>query len=149
MNQRRQDDTQPPAGDYDPRGEAPSYPARRGPRRQRNPARKLVPALILVFFGVLFARQQVPAFAEWWERTFNPQEWQARDTCRQAAMAELRGGRYARLRDPGELHRTQDGPSITGMQFSALDVEGGERRVEYNCYLDAQGRLFRLDRVAE
>lgn len=149
MHRRQNEDSREPAGNHDPRSEAPAYPAARGKPRRRNPARQLVPVLVLAGFGVLFARQEVPAFADWWERTFNPGDWQVRDTCRQAVLAELGSGRYARLREPGELHSTQDGPFVTAMRFRALDDEGRERSIEYNCYLDGQGRLARLNRVSE
>lgn len=99
--------------------------------------------------GVLIAREQVPAFADWWERTFTPAVWQARHTCREAAQADLKGGRYARLLRGGELQQTVDGPILTQMTYSVLDDGGEEQVVEYSCYLDSQGRLFRLNRSPE
>lgn len=133
----------------DRRGEAPAYRSARAPGRRRNPARVLVPVLILATFATVVARQEVPAFADWWARTFTPKAWHSRDTCRRAVLDELRGGRYARALGDGKLQQTQDGPSVTGMRFAVLDENGGERVVEYNCYLDADGRLFKLTRSGE
>lgn len=131
------------------RGEAPAYSAAGVRQRRRKPVKRLLPLLIMAAIGVLIAREQVPAFADWWERTFTPAVWQARHTCREAAQADLKGGRYARLLRGGELQQTVDGPILTQMTYSVLDDGGEEQVVEYSCYLDSQGRLFRLNRSPE
>lgn len=149
MRSNQQDNSRDTGLPGDRRGEAPVYASTRTRQRRHNPVKRLIPALILVAFGVLFARQQVPAFADWWERTFTPAVWQVKRTCRDAALADLEGDRYPRLLDSGELHETRDGPYITGMSFSALDSGGEARVIEYSCYLDSQGQVFRLNRKPE
>jgi hypothetical protein len=144
-----QDDRHSAAVQGDPRGEARSYGAADRGRRRRHPAGRLVPLLIFAGIVVLIARQEIPAFADWWERTFAPAEWKAKRTCSEAAIADLKDGRYARRLTGGELHETRDGPYVTGMKFTVLDDSGEERVVEYSCYLDSQGRLFRLNRRPE
>ncbi len=106
----------------------------------------MIPLLIIAGFAVFIAYQEVPAFADLLERSFTPERWQTKQTCRNAALAELRGGQYARLLDGGELHSTQDGPSVTGMKFAVLGEDGREQTVEYNCYLDGSGQIVRLSR---
>jgi hypothetical protein len=146
MRSDRQDGSHTTGMERDRRGEAPGYEATRAGRRRHNPAKRLIPVLIMLGIGVLFARQQVPAFADWWERTFTPAVWQAKHTCRQAALDALEDSRYARLLDAGELHETRDGPYVADMRFSVLDTGGETRVVGFTCYLDSQGRLFRLNR---
>jgi len=149
MPRSPQDDRQDAVPAADRRGEAPVYRSARVQQKRRNPLKALVPALILGAFGVVIARQELPGFADWWARTFTPGEWHSRDTCRRAVLAELGGGRYPRLLDGGELHRTRDGPSVTRMRFAVLGDAGEERVVVYNCYLDPEGRVFKLARTPE
>jgi hypothetical protein len=149
INRNEQDDTEAPVTRSERRGEVPAYSAARPRSRRANPARRLIPVLILAVFGVFIARQQIPAFADWWERTFMTAAWQTKSTCRQAALADLKDGRYARLLHGGDLHETPDGPYLTQMRFAVLGSNGQEQVVEYNCYLDSQGRLYRLNRRPE
>jgi len=108
-----------------------------------------MPLLIIGGIVALIAHEKIPAFADWWERTFSPAVWQTKTTCRQAALADLQGGQYARPLGSGELHDTQDGPYVTQMTFSVLGTDGEEQVIEYNCYLDSHGQLFRLNRKPE
>jgi len=149
MRSNRQDNSLGTGLEPDPRGEAPGYAATRTGRRRHNPVKRLIPVLIMLAIGVLFARQQVPAFSDWWERTFTPDVWQVKQTCSQAALDTLKDSHYARLLDVGELHKTGDGPYLEGMRFSVLDSGGDTRVVGFTCYLDSQGRLFKLNRDPE
>lgn len=117
-----------------------------GQRRPRNRLKPLIPLLIMAAFAVFIAREEVPAVADWWERTFEPEQWQSKRVCRDAALAELGGGRYPRLLDGGDLHDTPDGPYISKMKFAVLGEDGREQTVEYACYLDPGGRVFKLVR---
>lgn len=149
MRRNPPNDRQDVLPETDRRGEAPAYRTVHTQQRRRNPFRVLLPVVMFGTFAVVVARQEVPAFADWWARTFTPAEWHSRDTCRRAVLAELSGGQYARTLRDGKLQQTQDGPSVTGMTFAVLDEGGEEQVVEYNCYLDGEGRVFRLTRKPE
>lgn len=97
-------------------------------------------------FGVFIAYKEVPAVADFLERSLTPERWQIKQTCRAAVLAELSSGQYARLLDGGELHQTQDGPYVSRMRFAVLGENGREQTVEYNCYLDGNGQLVKLSR---
>ncbi len=99
-------------------------------------------------FAAFVARQEVPAVADRWERTFTPDQWHSKRVCRDAALAELGSGRYARLVAGGDLHETPDGPYVGRMKFAVLGENGREQTVEFACYLDSDGRVFRLVRQA-
>lgn len=128
----------------DRRGEARTIPpgAPKAGRNKRFGA--LIPLLMFAAFAALIASQEIPAFANLLERVFQPAKWQTKTTCHDAALAELPANSYARLLDGGSLHRTADGPSVTGIRFTMLDQEGGERNVTYDCYLSTSGKLHRL-----
>jgi hypothetical protein len=118
-------------------------PGERQPRFRLGP---VVPFLIAAAFVVFIAHQEVPAVADFLERSFTPEQWQSKQTCREAALAELGAGQYARLLDGGEVHQTPDGPLVRDLRFAVLGEDDREQTVRYNCYLDANGEVFRLVR---
>ena len=130
--------------DTDPRGEALSHRSLRPQRRRRHPAARVLPFVIMAAIGLLIAREEVPAVGEWWERTFFAADWKAGNTCREAVLKDVGRGRYARVLRPGKVHRTQDGPYVDGLRVAVLDETGADKVVEYTCYLDNAGQLFRL-----
>ncbi len=141
-------DSQPPVMEREPRSEEPAYGTPPAAGRGRRLPRVLA-LVILVAFALIVARQEIPAVADWWARAFTPAEWGVRQTCRQAARADLRDRRYVRLLRAGKLHHTQDGPYVTRMTFSVLGEDGGRETVAYQCYLDNNGQVFRLERGSE
>jgi hypothetical protein len=133
-----------PAPETNRQSPAPAYgSARRGHKR---PLSKLVPFLVLAAIAALIARQEIPAVAEWWEKTFAAEEWTLKQTCRNAVMESDSDGRYLRLVEAGEVHRTADGPYVDNLEIVELSASGVEQKVEYTCYLDKRGELFRLNR---
>lgn len=130
--------------DTDPRGEAPSHRSLRPEQRRGHPFRRVVPFVIMAGVGLLIARNEVPVVGEWWERTFFAADWKAGNTCREAVLKEAGRGRYARVLRSGKVHRTQDGPYVDGLRVEVLDDTGADRVLEFTCYLDNTGQLFRL-----
>ena len=80
--------------------------------------------------------------------TFSPDSWSAQNTCRQAVIDDAGNGKYLRVLRPGEVHETMDGPYVENLLVVELGANGVEEKVEYTCYLDKQGKLFRLNRNA-
>ena len=118
-------------------------------RRQRethSPFKKYIPLLFIAVIGILIARQEIPAFRDWWQMTFSPDSWSAQNTCRQAVIDNSGRGKYLRVLEPGEVHDTSDGPYVEGLVVMELGANGFEQRVEYTCYLDKQGSIFKLNR---
>jgi hypothetical protein len=120
-------------------------------RRQHRPRffRKLVPLLIMSFVGLLIAKNEVPAVNTWWEKTFTPELWSAKQTCQQAAIADSINPGFARVLEPGLVHETADGRYIERLVIGEMGENGTETTAEYSCYLDGEGRLFRLNRLSK
>lgn len=114
--------------------------------QHRNPLRKLIPLLFIAIIGFLIAREEVPAVHDWWQKTFSPDSWTVLNTCRQALTDESGSGKYLRVVDPGEVHNTMDGPYVDKLLIVELGANGVEQKAEYTCYLDKQGKLFKLNR---
>jgi hypothetical protein len=130
----------------DPRGEATSYTPVRSRKKRDRPLKRLIPFLILAGVGVLIARQEIPAVNDWWERTFSAEEWEIKDTCKQAVLEESSNRQYVRVLKGGEVHVTRDGPYIDGLKIVVLGEAGREEVMDYTCYLDNEGHLFKLTR---
>jgi len=114
--------------------------------QRRNPFRKLIPVLFIAVIGLLIAREEIPAVHDWWQKTFSPDSWRAQNTCRQAVIDDSGNGKYLRVLKPGQVHNTMDGPYVENLLVVELAENGGEEKVEYTCYLDKQGELFKLSR---
>lgn len=143
-NPRASDDSRARVPEADARGEAPVYTSARSRRKPRNPMRRVVPFLIMGGILLMIARHEVPAVDEWWERTFFAETWKVKDTCRQAVLEAARQRQYVRVLKAGKVHRTRDGPYVDGLKIVVLGNAGGEEVLQYTCYLDNDGQLFRL-----
>jgi len=138
----------------DTRGTRPLHKNRRGEARtphtgssdsgRAGKVRPLIPLLLFGAFAVFIASQEIPAVADWLERMFQPAQWQAKVSCRDAVLADMPAGSYPRLQDGGSLHQTRDGSSVIGIRFTKLGHDGEEQVVTYDCYLTADGQLHRL-----
>jgi len=136
------------------RGTQPPHKNRRGEARtpstgssgsgRAGKVRPLIPLLLFGAFAVFIASQEIPAVADWLERMFQPAQWQAKVSCRDAVLADMPAGSYPRLQDGGSLHQTRDGSSVIGIRFTKLGHDGEEQVVTYDCYLTADGQLHRL-----
>jgi hypothetical protein len=114
--------------------------------RNRSPLKKFIPLLLIATVALLIAREEVPAVAEWWQKTFSPDSWTAQNICKQAVIDRSGRGRYVRVLKAGEVHDTLDGPYVDGLLVVELAADGSEQRAEYSCYLDEAGKLFKLHR---
>ena len=123
-----------------------SSPYNRRGEQSRSPFRKFIPLLFIAVVGLLIAREEVPAVAEWWQKTFSPESWRAQNTCKQAVIDSAGEAKYVRVLEAGRVHDTMDGPYVEGLLVVELAADGAEERAEYNCYLDKAGKLFRLNR---
>jgi hypothetical protein len=120
----------------------------RGPRQRRDSnLRKLIPLLLIGAFGVLVAHEEIPAFAEWWEKTFSPDIWEVKNTCQQAALKQSNNPNYARILKPGKVHKTENGTYVDHLVLGEMGQDGAEQKVEYTCYLDSGGVLVKLNRL--
>ena len=125
-------------------------PLRTAPyRRKRSSAlsSKLIPLLFLVVFGVILAHNEIPAFAQWWERLVAPQDWEAKQQCQQAALSAATNPAFARIIKPGQVHRTSAGLYVDRLVLGEMTEGGAEQAVEYSCYLDSAGKLSQLNRL--
>ena len=118
-------------------------------RERRNLAKKIIPFLFIALIVILIARQEIPAVHDWWQMTFSPDSWSAQNTCRQAIIDNPGSGKYLRVLKPGEVHDTADGLYVDDLLVAELAANGFEERVAYTCYLDQQGRLFKLNRISK
>ncbi len=109
--------------------------------------RKLIPLVLLGGAAVLIAREEIPAFANWWERAFFPERWQIKHTCQQAALTQSTNPDYARILKPGKVHDTENGAYVDRLVLGEMGQDGMERKIEYTCYLDAAGILVKINRL--
>ncbi len=118
-------------------------------RRKRSSAlpRKLIPLMFFLVLGGLVAYNEIPAFAQWWERLVAPQDWGAKQQCQQAALKAAANPAFARIIKPGELHRTSDGLYVDRLVIGEMAQGGAEQAVEYSCYLDSAAKLVQLNRL--
>jgi hypothetical protein len=121
-------------------------PYRRGKRSSSLPG-KLIPLLFLLVFGVIIAHNEIPAFAQWWERLVAPQDWEAKQQCQVAALSGASNPAFARIIKPGQVHRTSEGVYVDKLVLGEMGEEGAEQAVEYSCYLDSAGNLVQLNRL--
>jgi hypothetical protein len=133
----------------DRRGEAAPYTSARVRDQRRNPVKRLIPFVIMAVFGVIIARQEIPAVDAWWQKTFAPDQWRITETCRQAVLEDAKERRYVRALKIGKVHHTADGPYVDGLRIVVLGEGGADETIHYTCYLDNDGQLFRLTRIAE
>jgi hypothetical protein len=144
---RRDGQTAKRASTQDPdRTGNPSLGYGRQREQRRNPIRKLIPFLFIGVIGLLIAREEIPAVHDWWQKTFSPDSWRAQNTCRLAVIDDSGDGKYLRVLKSGKVHNTMDGPYVENLSVVELGANGVEERVEYSCYLDKQGKLFKLNR---
>jgi hypothetical protein len=143
-NRQPDDDSRARVPETDTRGEAPVYTSARSRRNPRSPMRRVVPFLIMGGILLMIARHEVPAVDEWWERTFFAEAWKVKDTCRKAVLEAASQRQYVRVLKAGKVHHTKDGPYVDGLKIVVLGNAGGEEVLQYTCYLDNDGQLFRL-----
>jgi len=125
-----------------------SYGSGRRREQRHSRFRKIIPLLFFAVIGFLIAREEVPAVHDWWQQTFSPDSWTAQNTCRQAVIDDSGNGKYQRMLKPGQVYETMDGPYVENLVVVELGANGVEEKIEYNCYLDKQGKLFKLSRSA-
>lgn len=117
---------------------------------QRERAGKPGRYLPLLIFGIVFvaiAAREIPAVGGWLQRWFQPEQWQAGQTCRDAALALAARPEHARVVAPGEVHATQGGYFVEATVIGEMADSGGETRFAVACYTDKDGRLVRADRI--
>ena len=140
MNKRRQEQIDDQSYDL----------SARGPRQRRSGnSRKLIPLLLIGAFGVLIAHEEIPAFAEWWEKAFSPGNWQVKKACQQAALKQSNNPNFARILKPGKAHKTANGAYVDRLVLGEMGQDGTEQKVEYTCYLDSAGALVKLNRLGK
>lgn len=125
-------------------------PQRTAPYRRKATSRlprRLIPLLFFAVVAGLIAHNEIPAFAQWWERLIEPQEWHARQQCQQAALDAAANPAFARVIRPGKVHSTSEGWYVDNLVLGEMAGDGAERAVEYSCYLDSAGKLVQLNRL--
>ena len=125
-------------------------PLRTAPYRRKRSSRlpgKLIPLLFLVVFGVIIAHNEIPAFADWWEKLLTPRDWEAKQQCQKAALSGASNPAFARIIKPGQVHTTSEGVYVDRLVVGEMGAGGAEQAVEYSCYLDSAGKLVQLNRL--
>lgn len=110
-------------------------------RRRLGALRSLLPAIIVIIFGLVILRNEVPAVDDWIQRTLNEEQWRAADACRQAALKLAAQPDFARIVRRGEVQQTQAGYYVRRVVIGHMGEQGREQRFEVHCYADAQGNI--------
>lgn len=122
-------------------------PGRRTARTADRGARRLLPFLLITAVAVAIAAREIPAVGALLQRWFQPDAWQAAQTCQVAALGLAVRPESARLVAPGTVHATQGGFYVEALTIGEMAAAGGETRFHVACYTDAAGRLVRADRI--
>lgn len=118
-------------------------------QRSGRGARRVLPFLLIAAVLLAIAAQEIPAVGALFQRWFQPDVWQATQTCRSAALALATRPDFARVVDAGRVHATQGGFYVEAMVIGEMAETGGEQRLTVACYTDTAGRLVRADRVTD
>jgi len=121
------------------------------PRKRSNRSRtlnRLIPFLILLIFGTLILKDQVPAVSDKIDSMINPQGFAAVQTCRKAALSQSSTPNFARLIKSGKANATKKGYFIDQLVIGEMNDQGGERLMDIGCHIDQSGELIKLSRLA-
>lgn len=121
----------------------------RSSRKRSRPFRNFIPILAFAFIALMIAIQEIPAVGDAWERMVAPDEWIAKQTCKEAAIESVERKEFARILKSGKVNRTTDGLYIEKLLLGEMGRSGDEISIEYSCYLDSEGALVKLNRIEE
>lgn len=119
----------------------------RTPARGRNVSRFL-PLLVMVLIGFLILKDQVPAVNRWFQSIVAPERYAAAEACRRAALNAATQPDYARVRDEGTVHETQNGFYVEGVSIGEMGEDGAETVYRFNCYADSFGKVVKTNKEA-
>ncbi len=133
----------------EPEQRSSAAPARFRQGRRKRRASRLIPLLIFALVAMLIARQEVPAVADWWEKTFAAQRWAVKQACREAALQAAPNRQFVRVIEHGVVHETDDGFYVEALVLGEMGADGAEQQVPYSCYLDSGYQLVKINRLDE
>lgn len=103
--------------------------------------RRIVMALFALVVISVIVVNEVPAAADWLQRTVQPERWQAAETCRIAALKLAKRPEFARAIKRGKVHDTQAGYYVRGVVIGQMGDTGSEQRLTVSCYVASNGDL--------
>ena len=121
------------------------------PRRRSSRSRvlnRLIPFLMVLVFGTLILKDQVPAIGDKIDSMINPQGFAAVQTCRKAALSQSTTPDFARLIKSGKANATKKGFFVNQLVIGEMNEQGGEQRINIGCHIDQNGELIKLNRLA-
>ncbi len=119
---------------------APDISSVKKPRR-RSGISKIIPLLLFGLFALFILKEQVPAVNDKYLSLVKPNEFQAIQACRKAALAKSSNPTFARLINFGEANKTQQGIFVDHILVGELAPDSGESRFTVNCHIDQSGAL--------
>ncbi len=121
------------------------------PRKRSSRSRtlnRLIPFLILLIFGTLILKDNVPAVSDKIDSVINPQGFAAVQSCRKAALSQSSTPDFARLIKSGRANATKKGFFIDRLVIGEMNDQGGERLMDIGCHIDQSGELIKLSRLS-
>jgi len=109
---------------------------------------RLIPFLMVLVFGTLILKDQVPAIGDKIDSMINPQGFAAVQTCRKAALSQSTTPDFARLIKSGKANATKKGFFVNQLVIGEMNEQGGEQRMNIGCHIDQNGALIKLNRLA-
>ncbi len=109
---------------------------------------RLLPFLVMVLIVLIILKEQVPAVNHWFQSLLAPERYAAAEACRRAALNAAAHPNYARVRNEGTVHKTQNGFYVEGVTIGEMGADGAETVYRFNCYADASGKLVQTHKDA-
>ncbi|RUM91999.1 MAG: hypothetical protein DSZ28_10070 [Thiothrix sp.] len=108
---------------------------------------RLIPFLMVLIFGMLILKDQVPAIGDKIDSMINPQGFAAVLTCRNAALSQSTTPDFARLIKSGKANTTGKGFFVNQLVVGEMDEQSGERLMNISCHIDQNGEIIKLNRL--
>ncbi len=111
----------------------------------RNRKNKIIMFLMVSFFIVFIAKKEVPFIDETLNQFIAPKQTMAKKTCHQRAMELGQKPDFARIMQPGQISKTQQGFLVSQIRVGEMGSNGHEITFNVTCYTDGEGQLVRAE----
>ena len=119
-----------------------------GPGRRRRRTTNLLIPVLFVGAALFVLRDEIPWLGEWVQRLTDPAAAKAAEVCRDAALRAAARPDFTRVVRAGEVHATEGGFFVEGIELGEMGEGGAEQRYRFNCYIDRVGNLVEAGRVS-
>ena len=118
---------------------------RKGTGKRKN---KIVVILMVSLFIVFIAKKEIPFIDDAINQLIAPKQTMAKKTCLQQAMQLGQNPDFARIVQPGQVSKTQQGFLVSKILVGEMGSNGHEIKFNVTCYTDGKGQLVRAEIIS-